>query len=149
MGYRSDFFFFFQAEDGIRDYKVTGVQTCALPICASRVMSSPLKRMVPEVGSRNLVSRLKQVVLPAPLGPIKAWMEPRRTERSTLLTAVNPLNSLVRFRVSRITSLMCASPAPLMLPAANASPEALVGVVQGRTHRRLADVVHRSGKTPT
>src|SRR5256885_4126308 len=27
------FFFFFQAEDGIRDYKVTGVQTCALPIC--------------------------------------------------------------------------------------------------------------------
>src|SRR2546426_6010887 len=26
------FFFFFQAEDGIRDYKVTGVQTCALPI---------------------------------------------------------------------------------------------------------------------
>ena len=24
------FFFFFQAEDGIRDYKVTGVQTCAL-----------------------------------------------------------------------------------------------------------------------
>src|SRR6266850_6249854 len=26
------FNFFFQAEDGIRDYKVTGVQTCALPI---------------------------------------------------------------------------------------------------------------------
>src|SRR5205807_6924745 len=27
--------FFFQAEDGIRDYKVTGVQTCALPILPS------------------------------------------------------------------------------------------------------------------
>src|SRR5687767_15707159 len=27
------FFFFFQAEDGIRDKLVTGVQTCALPIC--------------------------------------------------------------------------------------------------------------------
>src|SRR5258708_37133881 len=27
-----DFFFFFQAEDGIRDDLVTGVQTCALPI---------------------------------------------------------------------------------------------------------------------
>src|SRR5690554_8105945 len=26
------FFFFFQAEDGIRDADVTGVQTCALPI---------------------------------------------------------------------------------------------------------------------
>src|SRR5205807_3945454 len=29
------FCFFFQAEDGIRDYKVTGVQTCALPILIS------------------------------------------------------------------------------------------------------------------
>src|SRR6266511_5243696 len=28
----SCFFFFFQAEDGIRDFHVTGVQTCALPI---------------------------------------------------------------------------------------------------------------------
>src|SRR2546422_6945312 len=32
------FFFFFQAEDGIRDVAVTGVQTCALPI--SCVMQS-------------------------------------------------------------------------------------------------------------
>src|SRR2546429_5729223 len=29
-------FFFFQAEDGIRDVAVTGVQTCALPICRPR-----------------------------------------------------------------------------------------------------------------
>src|SRR5256885_6532142 len=32
LDYNIFFFFFFQAEDGIRDYKVTGVQTCALPI---------------------------------------------------------------------------------------------------------------------
>src|SRR5207302_4938332 len=31
---RSKSFFFFQAEDGIRDFHVTGVQTCALPISA-------------------------------------------------------------------------------------------------------------------
>src|SRR5438552_8093905 len=31
------FFFFFQAEDGIRDDLVTGVQTCALPICRRSV----------------------------------------------------------------------------------------------------------------
>src|SRR6266850_4403008 len=31
------FVFFFQAEDGIRDYKVTGVQTCALPISGRTV----------------------------------------------------------------------------------------------------------------
>src|SRR5690606_40980212 len=30
--YDSYIFFFFQAEDGIRDFHVTGVQTCALPI---------------------------------------------------------------------------------------------------------------------
>src|SRR5438046_9342266 len=39
------FFFFFQAEDGIRDWSVTGVQTCALPIshpdAASRVGDGP------------------------------------------------------------------------------------------------------------
>src|SRR2546430_5511289 len=34
------FFFFFQAEDGIRDLTVTGVQTCALPIFEN-VVSRP------------------------------------------------------------------------------------------------------------
>src|SRR5438034_7223069 len=34
------FFFFFQAEDGIRDHCVTGVQTCALPICEGAVLDS-------------------------------------------------------------------------------------------------------------
>src|SRR2546426_6029965 len=34
-------FFFFQAEDGIRDYKVTGVQTCALPISRRRAACAP------------------------------------------------------------------------------------------------------------
>src|SRR5690625_7777687 len=32
-------FFFFQAEDGIRDGHVTGVQTCALPISSKRAVS--------------------------------------------------------------------------------------------------------------
>src|SRR6516162_5024098 len=36
-------FFFFQAEDGIRDYKVTGVQTCALPICSGAAASEPIQ----------------------------------------------------------------------------------------------------------
>src|SRR2546430_15904709 len=31
--HQEDYVFFFQAEDGIRDLTVTGVQTCALPIC--------------------------------------------------------------------------------------------------------------------
>src|SRR5256886_7267343 len=33
--------FFFQAEDGIRDLTVTGVQTCALPICRNRSQRYP------------------------------------------------------------------------------------------------------------
>src|SRR5256886_3349886 len=33
-------FFFFQAEDGIRFLTVTGVQTCALPICAAGAVSA-------------------------------------------------------------------------------------------------------------
>src|SRR2546430_4448724 len=41
-------FFFFQAEDGIRDLTVTGVQTCALPICSSRLaVSSALTKLIP------------------------------------------------------------------------------------------------------
>src|SRR5256885_10766545 len=38
------YFFFFQAEDGIRDYKVTGVQTCALPISVT-LKSDQKKRL--------------------------------------------------------------------------------------------------------
>src|SRR5271167_2796564 len=37
----SVYLFFFQAEDGIRDRNVTGVQTCALPICFSPVNLGP------------------------------------------------------------------------------------------------------------
>src|SRR5690606_40090887 len=33
-------FFFFQAEDGIRDFHVTGVQTCALPISTTKLPGS-------------------------------------------------------------------------------------------------------------
>src|SRR5436189_3292867 len=44
------FFFFFQAEDGIRDTSVTGVQTCALPIWpAPPGHHPPAPERVPEV----------------------------------------------------------------------------------------------------
>src|SRR5439155_16685031 len=62
------FFFFFQAEDGIRDGHVTGVQTCALPISdtnhwnhwASHFKYSPAImagiRIFTNLGSRDEVS---------------------------------------------------------------------------------------------
>src|SRR3712207_3882161 len=40
---RSRFFFFFQAEDGIRDIGVTGVQTCALPISTEEMLEIALR----------------------------------------------------------------------------------------------------------
>src|SRR2546421_6220752 len=40
------FFFFFQAEDGIRDLIVTGVQTCALPISNTLLSISPKSGIV-------------------------------------------------------------------------------------------------------
>src|SRR5690606_40891799 len=46
-------FFFFQAEDGIRDFHVTGVQTCALPICAQelrRRVGAPCESIIDDLG---------------------------------------------------------------------------------------------------
>src|SRR2546430_10553890 len=44
--------FFFQAEDGIRDLTVTGVQTCALPICVARRSPNPAA-LVPSMTMRS------------------------------------------------------------------------------------------------
>src|SRR5437762_4892139 len=43
--------FFFQAEDGIRDTSVTGVQTCALPICGSKAPTSRMTGICANEGS--------------------------------------------------------------------------------------------------
>src|SRR3712207_9310773 len=60
-------FFFFQAEDGIRDIGVTGVQTCALPISPSRspsgavpsrsTSSAPTGRLTPTCPAGSAVRR--------------------------------------------------------------------------------------------
>src|SRR5437870_10728254 len=48
--------FFFQAEDGIRDGHVTGVQTCALPICGRAASSTnPIAITSPRKGCRTRV----------------------------------------------------------------------------------------------
>src|SRR2546430_13163493 len=53
-----EFFFFFQAEDGIRDLTVTGVQTCALPISAPRAEDRvPRARRRPRGPSRRVRCR--------------------------------------------------------------------------------------------
>src|SRR5438034_10417464 len=56
------FFFFFQAEDGIRDHCVTGVQTCALPI-SSEAFPVCAPRRAAHTRSRAVVS-LKSAMRP-------------------------------------------------------------------------------------
>src|SRR5256885_6776509 len=71
----SVFFFFFQAEDGIRDYKVTGVQTCALPI-SHRGRRRLLLAVEPQFRSRPfLPPALEPAEQPQQL-PLAAVVEP-------------------------------------------------------------------------
>src|SRR5690606_40724492 len=54
------FLFFFQAEDGIRDFHVTGVQTCALPISSpSEVENSVTKEIEDAISSLENVEAIK------------------------------------------------------------------------------------------
>src|SRR5205807_3276980 len=60
---------FFQAEDGIRDYKVTGVQTCALPIFCCAPMNTPgSQRRI--IGAQQTVERWSDTATPSFLGSI-------------------------------------------------------------------------------
>src|SRR5690348_18066142 len=55
------FFFFFQAEDGIRDGRVTGVQTCALPILSTGRLSdarAALERATHSFADKNVLDKL-------------------------------------------------------------------------------------------
>src|SRR2546426_9783785 len=56
--------FFFQAEDGIRDYKVTGVQTCALPISAgtrARMATAYMLMVTSAAGPSRWAPRMRRV----------------------------------------------------------------------------------------
>src|SRR5712664_704646 len=70
------FFFFFQAEDGIRDLIVTGVQTCALPILVSEGLAA---------GEEELAQNARRWTTLG-VDPFEIGTEPgRRTWRQLLL----------------------------------------------------------------
>src|SRR5438876_12270240 len=60
-----DCFFFFQAEDGIRDGRVTGVQTCALPIslAVTNTMFTAVVERRREIGLRRVVGATRRQVV--------------------------------------------------------------------------------------
>src|SRR4051794_41217170 len=57
------FFFFFQAEDGIRDGRVTGVQTCALPISWLRARKSPRRSLALDAALAQAAGRSVMLAL--------------------------------------------------------------------------------------
>src|SRR2546430_102967 len=74
----TEVFFFFQAEDGIRDLTVTGVQTCALPISAALLpLAGERPRAEPRDRARRLVESGAHARRRAPLSHA-----PRGRERS-------------------------------------------------------------------
>src|SRR5436309_10502641 len=56
-------FFFFQAEDGIRDFHVTGVQTCALPICVLFILAGVIANMSIYFRPTSLFNTLVMLIL--------------------------------------------------------------------------------------
>src|SRR5438552_1647886 len=77
-------FFFFQAEDGIRDDLVTGVQTCALPICcgpeAPRVQRSCTMPSPPEIAAPANTLPPPETTTKFTIWPFTAW--PRESSTS-------------------------------------------------------------------
>src|SRR5699024_11829621 len=75
--------FFFQAEDGIRDRNVTGVQTCALPIL-------PPTSIEPAVGVHRPLSIRISVDFPEPDSPMTTKISPSSTSKLASITAAVP-----------------------------------------------------------
>src|SRR5256885_1953993 len=110
------FLFFFQAEDGIRDYKVTGVQTCALPILHRDVeyaqqrvrlrlleRQEQLMRMARDIGNHDLgesdfASRAEALISQYPELQSITWID---AQRRILASQSAPTVSSEQLRIPR------------------------------------------------
>src|SRR6267378_5819752 len=131
--YTTLFFFFFQAEAGIRDLYVTGVQTCALPISRRRTRRNQRRRGCGQGGRRERRDRR----LRAPRGGARrAAGARRRPDREVLRRRRRPFLLLVSRRVDAP-----ATPAPDLRRSPAGS-----GVFGGA--RRRARSVRRRRRVP-
>src|SRR2546430_10832740 len=71
-------FCFFQAEDGIRDLTVTGVQTCALPICLTLTRRAWLRSEIEKLAEGKLDLATVQGLQWAPLSERVLGLSPRQ-----------------------------------------------------------------------
>src|SRR3712207_9323731 len=98
-------FFFFQAEDGIRDIGVTGVQTCALPISNANVWPrrTPLGAFADNVAHSNAGDGLHVDNGPRPDGSTEgAYYKPRANP--TPPASGQPDSAPVEARFERLTA---------------------------------------------
>src|SRR5690606_39542113 len=109
-------FFFFQAEDGIRDFHVTGVQTCALPIFSSPPSTASELTITTGKGCRRITSA--SIVRPSIRGisrsSVTTWgrknsilFKPSRPSRATATTLIAGSDSnicLINWRINAESS---------------------------------------------
>src|SRR2546427_7151177 len=69
LSHTSSLFFFFQAEDGIRDLTVTGVQTCALPILTRRLRNGTPSRSARTRRAPSRTARRNRTRMPSHAKP--------------------------------------------------------------------------------
>src|SRR2546429_2643608 len=82
------FFFFFQAEDGIRDVAVTGVQTCALPIsCGGHTVSrnGPTRQRIPLADVLRTALERTGESKPADIKAVQGMISRTKTDRKSVV----------------------------------------------------------------
>src|SRR5438876_6566479 len=124
------FFFFFQAEDGIRDGRVTGVQTCALPI-------SPLKfdRLHVRAGQRDFeVER-------GAGGPLWRLTKPRLARADNALLQ----RLFQQLQTARVSQFVSDTPGSDLEPYGLQTPEVTLVFSQGANSVLTIEF----GKSPT
>src|SRR5207244_5658084 len=84
----------FQAEDGIRDDLVTGVQTCALPISLRRQRRWHQRRLFP--AQRNLFNVLNQPERFVLIAPEFGRVTPSRNQLATTVLLINDVATQIR-----------------------------------------------------
>src|SRR5699024_11225358 len=87
------FLFFFQAEDGIRDRNVTGVQTCALPILFSISFTT---------SSFSYILFNFEYTYPNPLRPISSIIPINISTIFLKFFIISPLNFTFLFKINQL-----------------------------------------------
>src|SRR5256886_4227554 len=113
------FFFFFQAEDGIRDLTVTGVQTCALPIfCRAIAAGTSLDVVEMDAASQRGIDDIRDIRDHAVLQPVEGRYKVYILDEAHQLTdaAFSALLKLIEEPPPHLVFVFCTTDLSKMLP---------------------------------